>query len=103
MVLTLLWFQVLRAQLELGQVRQEIDRRLAEKEEEFNNSRSQFLSLQRRHLKVPFDFCPTYHFLKVGSHKFTRPMTYKVFGWGFCCLTFLKMLRSMYAFSDSNF
>jgi hypothetical protein len=31
--------QVLRAQLELGQVRQEIDRRLAEKEEEFNNNR----------------------------------------------------------------
>jgi len=31
--------KVLRAQLELGQVRQEIDRRLAEKEEEFNNSR----------------------------------------------------------------
>ena len=33
-------FQVLRAQLELGQVRQEIDRRLAEKEEEFDNTRS---------------------------------------------------------------
>ena len=32
--------QVLRAQLELGQVRQEIDRRLAEKEEEFENTRS---------------------------------------------------------------
>jgi hypothetical protein len=31
--------QVLRAQLELGQVRQEIDRRIAEKEEEFNNTR----------------------------------------------------------------
>merc|ERR1712209_109849 len=31
--------KVLRAQLELGQVRQEIDRRMAEKEEEFNNSR----------------------------------------------------------------
>merc|ERR1712241_35613 len=30
---------VLRAQLELGQVRQEIDRRMAEKEEEFNNTR----------------------------------------------------------------
>merc|ERR1719385_243339 len=29
----------LRAQLELGQVRQEIDRRMAEKEEEFNNTR----------------------------------------------------------------
>jgi hypothetical protein len=35
----LTYLQVLRAQLELGQVRQEIDRRLAEKEEEFNNSR----------------------------------------------------------------
>ena len=31
---------MLRAQLELGQVRQEIDRRLAEKEEEFENTRS---------------------------------------------------------------
>merc|ERR1719228_2322441 len=31
--------KVLRAQLELGQVRQEIDRRGAEKEEEFNNTR----------------------------------------------------------------
>ena len=31
--------QVLRASLELGQVRQEIDRRIAEKEEEFENSR----------------------------------------------------------------
>merc|ERR1711937_1114477 len=31
--------KVLRSQLELGQVRQEIDRRVAEKEEEFNNSR----------------------------------------------------------------
>merc|ERR1712034_183561 len=30
---------VLRAQLELGQVKQEIDRRVAEKEEEFNNTR----------------------------------------------------------------
>merc|ERR1719273_709464 len=29
--------KVLRAQLELGQVKQEIDRRVAEKEEEFNN------------------------------------------------------------------
>ena len=32
-------WQVLRASLELGQVRQEIDRRMAEKEEEFNNTR----------------------------------------------------------------
>ena len=31
--------KVLRAQLELGTVRQEIDRRVAEKEEEFNNTR----------------------------------------------------------------
>merc|ERR1719336_2715682 len=31
--------KVLRAQLELGQVRQEIDRRMAEKEEEFENTR----------------------------------------------------------------
>jgi len=31
--------KVLRSQLELGQVRQEIDRRMAEKEEEFNNTR----------------------------------------------------------------
>ena len=31
--------QVLRAQLELNQVRQEIDRRISEKEEEFENSR----------------------------------------------------------------
>ena len=30
---------MLRAQLELGQVRQEIDRKIAEKEEEFNNTR----------------------------------------------------------------
>merc|ERR1719402_1042039 len=34
---------VLRAQLELGQVRQEIDRRVAEKEEEFNNTRKNHL------------------------------------------------------------
>ena len=31
--------KVLRAQLELGQIRQEIDRKLHEKEEEFENSR----------------------------------------------------------------
>merc|ERR1711922_102636 len=31
--------KVLRSQLELSQVRQEIDRRVAEKEEEFNNTR----------------------------------------------------------------
>lgn len=31
--------KVLRAQLELGSVRQEIDRRLREKEEEFENTR----------------------------------------------------------------
>ena len=33
------YLKVLRAQLELGQVKQEIDRRIAEKEEEFENSR----------------------------------------------------------------
>ena len=33
------FYQVLRASLELGQVKQEIDRRIAEKEEEFENSR----------------------------------------------------------------
>merc|ERR1712156_444752 len=32
--------KVLRAQIELGQVRQDIDRRIAEKEEEFNNTRN---------------------------------------------------------------
>merc|ERR1712135_242045 len=31
--------KVLRAQLELGQVKQEIDRKIAEKEEEFDNTR----------------------------------------------------------------
>ena len=31
--------KVLRAALELGQTKQEIDRRIAEKEEEFNNTR----------------------------------------------------------------
>ena len=31
--------QVLRAQLELGQTKQEIDRKIAEKEEEFENTR----------------------------------------------------------------
>ena len=31
--------KVLRAQLELGQVRQEIDRKITEKEDEFNNTR----------------------------------------------------------------
>ena len=36
--------KVLRAQLELGQVKQEIDRRIAEKEEEFNNTRYVFPS-----------------------------------------------------------
>ena len=33
------FLQVLRAQLELGQVKQEIDRKIAEKEEEFENTR----------------------------------------------------------------
>ena len=31
--------RVLRAQLELAQVRQDIDRKVAEKEDEFNNTR----------------------------------------------------------------
>ena len=31
--------KVLRAQLELGQVKQEIDRKIGEKEEEWNNTR----------------------------------------------------------------
>ena len=31
--------KVLRAQLELGQVKQDVDRKIAEKEEEFNNTR----------------------------------------------------------------
>ena len=38
--------QVLRAQLELGQVRQEIDRRIQEKEEEFDNTRSVFSDME---------------------------------------------------------
>ena len=40
-ITTELWFvQVMRAQLDLAQVRQEIDRRIQEKEEEFENTRS---------------------------------------------------------------
>ena len=35
--------KVLRIQLDLGQVRQEIDRRIQEKEEEFENTRYIFL------------------------------------------------------------
>ena len=31
--------KVLRAQLELGQVKQDVDRKIAEKEDEFNNTR----------------------------------------------------------------
>jgi hypothetical protein len=45
---------VLRAQLELGQVRQEIDRRIAEKEEEFNNSR--FIVLIKNNLQIKMYF-----------------------------------------------
>jgi hypothetical protein len=45
---------VLRAQLELGQVRQEIDRRIAEKEEEFNNSR--FIVLIKNYLQIKMYF-----------------------------------------------
>ena len=40
--------KVLRAQLELGQVRQEIDRKIQEKEEEFDNTR--YESKQSNHL-----------------------------------------------------
>ena len=38
----LLLLQVLRAQLELAQLKQEIDRKIAEKEEEFDNTRQVF-------------------------------------------------------------
>merc|ERR1712236_85529 len=38
--------KVLRAQLELGQVRQDIDRRVAEKEDEFNNTRYNIKNLK---------------------------------------------------------
>ena len=38
--------QVLRVQLELGQVKQEIDRKVAEKEEEFDNTRQVYLSMK---------------------------------------------------------
>ena len=31
--------KVIRAQMELGQIRQEIDRKISEKEEEFDNTR----------------------------------------------------------------
>ena len=50
--------QVLRAQLELNQVRQEIDRRIAEKEEEFENSR--FVS-ERITLKISVSECRKNH------------------------------------------
>ena len=42
--------KVLRAQLELGQVRQEIDRRIAEKEEEFNNTRYVLVTILPGHV-----------------------------------------------------
>ena len=35
--------KVLRAQLEVGQVKQDVDRKIAEKEEEFNNTRQVLL------------------------------------------------------------
>jgi hypothetical protein len=57
---------VLRAQLELGQVRQEIDRRIAEKEDEFNNSRLVLVfvpMMQVRTLDIP-----TISFLTFFSH-----------------------------------
>ena len=46
--------KVLRAQLELGQVRQEIDRKIQEKEEEFNNTR--YNAAQA--VFFPFSECP---------------------------------------------
>jgi chromosome segregation ATPase len=54
--------KVLRAQLELSQVRQEIDRRVAEKEEEFNNTR----------LVLPYPLGTFY----------TLDCTFKYFLWG---------------------
>ncbi len=45
--------KVLRAQMELGQVRQEIDRRIQEKEEEFNNTRWVFVKC-RHSWKISF-------------------------------------------------
>ena len=36
--------KVLRAQLEVGQVKQDVDRKIAEKEEEFNNTRQVLLA-----------------------------------------------------------
>ena len=50
--------QVLRAQLELNQVRQEIDRRIAEKEEEFENSR---FVRERITLKISVSECRKNH------------------------------------------
>ena len=48
--------KVLRIQLELGQVRQEIDRRIHEREEEFENTRYNFLMI--------FSFVLISHFKK---------------------------------------
>ncbi len=45
--------KVLRAQLELTQVRQEIERRLAEKEDEFESTRYQ-INLEKRNIKIFF-------------------------------------------------
>ncbi len=67
----LICLQVLRAQLELGQVRQEIDRRLAEKEEEFNNNRYvpiPFSSLPNA--KIPTNMYSMYIWLYVSGYYF---------------------------------
>jgi myosin heavy chain 6/7 len=50
--------KVLRAQLELGQVRQEIDRKIQEKEEEFDNTRyiCTFESLNKLLLEIMLIF-----------------------------------------------
>ena len=45
--------KVLRAQLELGQVRQEIDRKIQEKEEEFDNTRSVYLCTSDQSTVLP--------------------------------------------------
>ena len=50
-------FQVLRAQLELAQVKQEIDRRIAEKEEEFENTRFDANTyINDDHMSMSFQF-----------------------------------------------
>lgn len=55
--------KVLRAQLELSQVRQEIDRRIQEKEEEFENTRS-VETLTRPNVKLGA-------FINASNHEFS--------------------------------